>query len=236
MKPLRQIIESINDNYINAGISDRQDVEEDSGASGDFGTVAEAMNYDKLHEDLIAHYNKRFEPDHLKSIKDYVSGSRKLNDYQWRKTKRSTVNNNILEKKSTRLDSVLNNNKTPKKFVVWSGTKHDPREKKNNEGIVNHPAYLSTSLDEHVAGRFAFRNETIDNKKRETHQHLLKIKIPKGHPGAYVARTGNGMEHEKEFILPRGTNLRYLKTDTTTVPRASYRFAKHIHVHHMEVV
>jgi hypothetical protein len=45
-------------------------------------------------------------------------------------------------------------------------------------------------------------------------------------------------KNEKEFILPAGTNLKHIKTETFNHDSMGrYSFARHVfHVHHMEVM
>lgn len=112
------------------------------------------------------------------------------------------------------LDSLLAKNKLPHKIVVYSGTIHDPRKKKNKEGIMHHPAYISASLDETMAESFA-------NKRDEDDKHTLAIHLPKGHYGTYLPSLSSnpdvehGLNTEKEVLLPRGMNLRLKKTVQT---------------------
>jgi len=132
------------------------------------------------------------------------------------------------------LDAAINLHKTPHKLAVWSGTGIDPREHMNSEGIVHHPAYLSTSLSPYIAKGFAINSRQYKLEGNELHTHLMKIHVPKGHPGAYVAHLKN--PDEKEFILPRNTKLKHIKTDTEQ-ESFGYGSRKYFtHVHHMKVV
>jgi hypothetical protein len=71
---------------------------------------------------------------------------------------------------------------------------------------------------------------------KHIHLHTLKIKVPKNHPGAYVGGTNIGVESEREFILPRGTNMKHLGTKTTSKPSKRYLgYTEHTHLHSMEV-
>jgi hypothetical protein len=100
------------------------------------------------------------------------------------------------------MDSGMERHKTPHKLTVYSGIKYDPGEKMDKNKIVHHPSYLSTSLDKFTAKGFS--NCT-------TNKHVLKIHVPKGHPGAYVDHFSEN-PGEKEFILPRNTKLKYRGT------------------------
>ena len=74
----------------------------------------------------------------------------------------------------------------------------------NSEGILHHPAYLSTSLNKSTAKRFS----PHDNKNEK---NVLKIHVPEGSSGSYVGHISFNPK-EKEFILPAGTNLKYHHT------------------------
>ena len=126
------------------------------------------------------------------------------------------------------IDDIMNRYKTPKKMVVYSGSANDPRKHMDKEGIVNHPAYLSTSLSHHIAKGFTHSNY---DEAGHTHRHLYRISVPKDHPSIFT----NAMA-EQELILPRNTKLRHLRTDTKTTDSAFGNTKYHEHLHNMEVV
>jgi hypothetical protein len=95
---------------------------------------------------------------------------------------------------------------------------------------------MSTSLSRSVAHRFIKSNEIENDDSLEFHHHMLHIHVPKGHPGAFVDGISENQK-EKEFILPRGTNLKhkfthtYLKKAKSLGDREAY-----YHIHHMDIV
>ena len=192
------------------------------------------------HDQMFPHYQNYDDVEHKLHLRDYQTDSSDLNNYHWEKHKNSphyqSWAQNIKDDKeyqTAKLDAALSHHKTPHKLAVYSGTANDPRRHMNEEGIVHHPAYLSTSLDPAIARGFASSNREYRLEENELHTHLLKIHVPKGHPGAYVAHIKN--HGEKEFILPRGTKLKHIKTDTEQYsPGSTKKFFKH--VHHMKVV
>jgi hypothetical protein len=208
MKPLKQIINEI----------DNKDQRKRTNA---------------MHKIMRDHYNYEKTTTHRESIYNYNDSnqSKLMNGYLWEKHKNPEgfSQNESAETNIRNLDSAINSHKTPHKLAVYSGTVHDPRELKNSEGIMHHPAYLSTSIDESVGNSFAHRNKTSD--KGINHTHILKIHVPKGHPGAYVPATGLDLNYEKEFILPRGTNLKHIKKTKEDISNNSKIFT-----HHMKVV
>jgi hypothetical protein len=187
---------------------------------------------------MIMHFHYNYEnATHRAGIHNYNDShqSKLMNGYLWEKHKdpEGFPHNETTETNIRKLDSAIHEFKTPHKLAVYSGTKHDPRELKNSEGIVHHPAYLSTSIDESVGNRFAGYNASKDNQNI-AHEHVLKIHVPKGHPGVYVPSKGSNAfyDTEKEFILPRGTNLKHIKTETKEYP---FSFKRKF-IHHMKVV
>ena len=212
MKTLRQIIE---------GWEDRKNHWQDK---TDFHKVKESYG----------HYT----PQQVETIRDYQNYSRAINSYHWEKhhgdLNLSQGYRDHLEKQTGDLDSALQAHKTPKDLTVHSGIGYDPRTKMNSEGIVHHPAYLSTSFDTNTAENFSIRNQEKELHKDGYifHRHVLKIHVPKGTPSAMH------FDGEQELVLPRGTNLRHIKTTKkkgeATNGGISYKYINHIH--HMEVV
>jgi hypothetical protein len=240
MKKLRQIIKKKDINSSNSGYSPDHDTVVTDGDT-DFETVSENImeglkqenKISDLSDSLGKHYKKVFDNSsegEIYAIDSYMHNSRPINNYHWKNDK----TNSNYETETRNLDNILNKEKTPHKLVVYSGTRHDPRQVKDKDNIVNHPAYLSTSIKKGKGGEFARRNKVLDLDNNIEHQHLLKIHVPEGHSGVYVAHAGLGMTNEREFLLPRNTKMRYLRTETKIFPN-SHRDI-HQHIHHMEVL
>ena len=203
---------------------------------------------DELHEKLMNHYQRFGNTDienssHKNSLRQYTAFTgRVANHYLWNKHtgtnhKSLRMHNDNEEddiKHIPKIDSAINHNKTPEEFTTYSGTKHDPRELKNSEGIVHHPAYLSTSLKKEVALDRDI-NDVENYRKQETHHHIYNINVPKGHSGAYIGDM-SAYKREKEFLLPRGTNMKHIKTETIKTPRKYSDTDYYTHHHHMEIV
>jgi len=172
------------------------------------------------------------EPAHAKAIRNYQKSgvARAMNGYHWAKHhgeeyEHDDYTNHELHSKSEKLDAAIASHKSPINLKVYSGVKVDPRKHMNSEGIVHHPAYLSTSLRERVAHYFAGNHVSKSNLEK----HIMKIHVPKGHPTAYAANLG--LTNEREMILPRGTNLKHIKTESKETD-----FGTMVHTHHMKVV
>ena len=172
-------------------------------------------------------YKNNITPQEKTHVEKYQEDSYLVNNHHWEthKGNLSTYTPAILdnvEETSKHMDNVINKSKTPHKLVVYSGTCHDPREIKSENNIFHHPAYLSTSLNENFASG---RGEDLSFKNT----HMLKIHVPKDHPGAYIPSISSDKlanETEREFTLPRHTNLKYIKTTKDGK----------INIHHMKVV
>ena len=254
MKRLNEIIQT--NNNIHASIHADNVAQSTADVAGDFssGAVFESdidYPHDVIHDRIKGHYNK-YSKSELNTIQDYANHAELINSYHWEKSKNPEYKpggdthyneelNNQFKGSTKRMDAMVSRHKTPEDLTVYSGTRHDPRKiKKKN--IINHPAYLSTSLDPQIASEFAAKNRQLDNKKRESHHHILQIHVPQGTSGAYVAHTEKALSWEKEFILPRNTKLKHIRTETSKEYPDAFEASfpmpyKHIrHTHHMEVV
>ncbi len=216
---------------------------------GDSNKEAIKKNFE-LSNELTNHYGSLLKnSNHFNIIKSYTSNSFPVNGDLWDKHHKTNVYSPSyllkdvrkaheieLSKKTSSMDKVLSRHKTPHDLTLWSSTVHDPRVKKNSEGVMHHPAYISTSIYKPVA-----INRDINSKEDAEgnfHHHILKIHVPEGHKGVYVDHASN-YRGEFEFILPRGLNLKHTKTETSFEKMYNYQkekyTKKHIHIHHMEI-
>ena len=201
----------------------------------------------KKYEEIIKNYPE--EGENNAGIKNaYSLSSRDLNSYHWdnhqgKKYDDKYTKEEHYKENTESMDKAIYADRAPHPIQVYSGTRHDPREIKNEKGIVHHPAYLSVSHSRDIAENFAKRNSYIDKSTEEDkekygpnirvyHRHLLKFTIPKGHPAAVINRG------EQEFVLPRGTNLKHVKTDIQSHTEEKYglKHFYHNHIHHMKIV
>jgi hypothetical protein len=185
---------------------------------------------DKSYNSVNKHYDyKDISLDERNAVRRYQVGSRALNGSLWNTHKGiEDTEGEYYKKNIGHLDELMNKIKTPHKLVVHSSTIHDVEKMKNEKNIVHHPAFLSTTLDENFAKERAAAVKYIKNAQES---HILKIHVPKGHPGIFVPKISeNGPSNvcrvEKELILPRGTNLQHIKT----VQKGSEK------IHHMKIV
>jgi hypothetical protein len=192
-----------------------------------------------LHDHLIKHYSK-YVGEHEEHLKKYTDDSSGVNTKLWKthaKKKLSDDEKYTADRHSSPkvewLDSAMHQHKTPDNLTVYSGTNIDPRKAKNKEGIVHHPAYMSTSIMPHIAREFGDLHKGPDGVHEK---HMMMIHVPKGSHGAYVGNPKHSYTpEEREFILPRGTNLRHLESSSHEENHSIYGKVRY-HTHEMEVV
>jgi hypothetical protein len=189
------------------------------------------------HDLLTKHYKPLYHDPKSSSLINYVgTGSYNMNNRLWTTHKGEPYHDDIdeeyIDEHIKNLHDITTSHQTPKALTVWSGTRHDPRKMMNSEGIMHHPAFLSTSLSKKTAKDFANQGSKFDFKTGVRSHHIMKIKIPKGHPGYYVG--GDGGDGEHEFILPDATNLKHLHTEFSENLNGD-TIHRHF-IHHMEVV
>jgi hypothetical protein len=230
MITIRQILEAFND--IPYHERDRFS-EFNSGRTSEYSDKNEKHKetINKIAEPLTNHYNfgptnslKRGED--MKAIKSYTSSSRDTNmflhDHHYNNNGKRfepvEAHKDTIPHQIKKLDNALAKHQTPKPITVFSGIKHDPRTKMDANKIVHHPAYLSTSINHHQAEGFGLNDDESGPSqsrkgRNEVIHHVLKIHVPKGSTGAYVDHISS-VSGEREFILPRGANLKHNHTTT----------------------
>jgi hypothetical protein len=199
------------------------------------------------HEDMVKHYNNYNDAD-KDHIRDYTLASRELNmhlhrigseghDIMTHQDRDSEYHKNSVKG----MDEVMHRHRTHKPMNVWTGVsdQHDLHKISAHQGAhgdkpikIIHHAYTSSSINKNVATDFARKKiasqsttgGTERHHKVETHAHMLKIHVPKGHPGAYVDHHST-VKGEHEFILPRGTKLHvHHKPTTITKHEQTYNY------------
>lgn len=187
-------------------------------------------NIKPLEDKLKNHYKDYDEYDEG-AIHDYTRSSEKTNKYLWNKHQDGSIKNVDHENMVKDLDNAVDKHRTPHKLSVYSGMKYDPRVKLNEKNELNHPAFLSTSLSQDEAHFFS---DPVNNKNNgDSEKHILKINVPKNHPGAYVDHLSEN-KGEKEFILPRNTKLKYKGTVIHKKDDTNRDYD--IHEHNMDII
>ena len=155
------------------------------------------------------------------TLRNYTNYSGGINSYLWNKHKNTDEHKNAsadhhetMNSHIEAMDSALKVHKTPEPLTLYSKSRHDPRNLMDKDNIVHHPAYLSTSIQKNVPEHnYRDRNITRTNDGRNEH-NFYKINVPKDHPGAYIQDAHSIDKYAKEFVLPRGTKLKYKSTKT----------------------
>ncbi len=157
---------------------------------------------------LRKHYNKKhYNDNELNAMQEYSTDSQSLNR-GLHSGGRLSQNDSYIHK---HLQTAIHRVKTPHHMVVYSGLKYSPEIRGNIEphgSVYHHKAYLSASLNHTVATGFSGETyEEQENGDVHVHRHVLKIHVPKGHPGIYMEdHSMNPFEHE--MLLPPGTRLK----------------------------
>jgi len=226
-----------NMNTIMAGIHCPKTVSESLGPW--VNTYADTQALDKKLSDHYKHSDQdiKYADNPKLALGRYSHTSAHLNSWLWDRHHDAVGTRNQSSKASTdQLDRAISANKTPHEMMVYSGVKGDPRKRMNSEGIVHHPAYLSTSIMKIVAETFAHehREESDEiNGKSQYHKHVMHIHLPEGHDSAYINHIVPEHDHEHEMLLPRGMNLKHNETisEISEKPYTTY----HTHHHFMSV-
>jgi len=136
------------------------------------------------HLDLEHRLGQHYPEDHGDAVTRYKEGSGVINQSLWHSHKGTLKvhdgdewqdiskgdiekdRHERVQKDIDHIDAELASHKTPESFHVYSGTIHDPRKIQNSEGIVHHPAYLSTSTRHPIAESFATKRRDADQNSR----------------------------------------------------------------------
>lgn len=114
------------------------------------------------------------------------------------------------------LDSVLNRSKVPRNLTVYHGINVPSSEKFNPgevasqhpERHVRMPAYLSTTVDPHIATAFAKPEKYDGYKKSPATTHMLRIHLKRGQSGFKYVGERSSIAGEREGILGRDKTLK----------------------------
>jgi hypothetical protein len=191
-----------------------------------------------LEAALKDHHDPEKIKKHGKIIKEYTRNSMIPNSALWSTHKEPKTKpdfKSTFDERIKPLDKAIKAHKIPHDIHVYSSTAHDPRILKNSEGIVHHPAYLSTSLDPHVAVMRETNNvETKDTKGPRSDTHVLHIKNLAGRHGVVIGDNEKLTDYpnESEVVLNRGLKMHHDKTDTFKHPTKNL----YLHIHHMSIV
>jgi len=204
-----------NDGYTDAFAAIRKhSVKHDNDKKHSIKEASESQEALDLHNSLTKHYNNYTEK-HKSAIRDYTKNSTTHNGELYEK--RGDVSKLSPEHKTRTedMDSALHAHKTPHEFHVYSGMHTDLHKVPTTDGKkkIELHAFTSTSLKHDVAKDFA---PIHDPEKGNMYQrHIIRVKVPKGHHGAYVDHHSSNAG-EKEFVLPRGTKMHVNNKPTHT--------------------
>ena len=145
------------------------------------------------------------------------------------------------EKLVNGLDSVLNRSKVPRNLTVYHGINAPASEKFNPGEVasqhpdrhVRMPAYLSTTVDPHIASAFAKPQKYVNEKRQPTTTHMLRIHLKRGQKGFRYVGDRSSIGGEREGILARDKTLKIAEHPTVVHHSET---GGHIHVWDAHVV
>lgn len=201
----------------------------------------EAPEIKPLHDKLKKHYDFPDEK-HISNtpLKRYGNDSEKLNSYLWNKHKDPSHHSGPRNMEARMLSHTITQTPAPNDMTVHTGLYGDPRKRMNSNGIVHHPAFLSASLNPHIAKSFAIGHRHAEDLDTTTDKtlpqiHSMQIHIPEGsRHGAYVAHVVPATK-EREFLIDKGKNLKIHHTDKHIEKTAAGYDVVH-YIHHTEIV
>jgi ADP-ribosyltransferase exoenzyme len=168
----------------------------------------------KKHQELENHYHEdHYSDEERRAIGNYCDDSSEINENLY---KRKPLSSEDIAH-TYHLDNACKKKQTPTDMHVYSGIGFSPaRFKKKNQLDpikVRLKAYTSTSIRHSVGEAFSQSDYNDSDARRMTehgsvqnHNHVLKIHVPKGSHGAYVAHMSS-IAAENEFLLKRGSYL-----------------------------
>lgn len=164
----------------------------------------EVFKHRQLHQDeienqaldLMQHYHHtKYSPFHKTAIAQYTDAWSPYNKKIIRKEELSDDMIRIIG----HLDTAMNVTKLHEPLTVYSGTDPAHANLLRTNPIVHHPSFLSSSLSMSKARGFA-------DQGSDGQGDVVAIHLPKGFSGVYAGDMSS-IPSEKEFILPRHTNL-----------------------------
>lgn len=164
----------------------------------------EVFKHRQLHQDEIEnqaldlmqqYHHTKYSPFHKTAIAQYTDAWSPYNKKIIRKEDLSDDMVRIIG----HLDTAMNVTKLHEPLTVYSGTDPAHANLLRNNPIVHHPSFLSSSLSMSKARGFA-------DQGSDGQGDVVAIHLPKGFSGVYTGDMSS-IPSEKEFILPRHTNL-----------------------------
>lgn len=145
-----------------------------------------------------------------------------------------SLNDSLIKgEKPSRSDEKMHNaikahvHKAGEDVHLYSGTNHDFSEtaKKSKDGILHSPAHISATHSHRTASNFA----DDGGKPWEEPRHIVHIHV-KPHDKILHVSGVSELPHERESIIPSGTNLKYSHST-----RHYHGLRTNVNVHHFTI-
>jgi len=153
-----------------------------------------------IYKKYVKHYTFRSDNLNLTLHNDYrnkIQSPNEIRSHNLETDEDPTINLNDF-------DNLIESHKIGDSLTVYSGLHYHPSEYRGR--IMHNPAYLSTSLDPHVAKDFGTTYHYFDNTHGNEIQikSILRLKLNKNHHGMFLAPESVSPE-QHEILLPRNT-------------------------------
>lgn len=165
------------------------------------------------HDDHFAEHAKSFTPDHISAIHKYKSSSYDLN-----RALRSAAGDldhpdvSYFKSRVHHLDHVTSH-EVKKPITVYRGFKGYFDWSKIKPGtVINDHGYQSTSI--HPNQAMGFEADKHSSYAGKHIRHIAQIDMKPGDRGYYFDRHENGLNHERELVMPRNVHFEVLKHET----------------------
>lgn len=197
------------------------------------GLVTNPGSQFKLESNLKKEVGKRnLSPQHEKAIETYTGTGHHNINAGLRSTKGdpSGISNKKLAAHVPHLDSITSQ-PTGHSFHVYRGaSKEVLRHLKTGSSFTDH-GYTSTSLDPDIGRDFAHHER---DENGDGHHHILKIHVPAGTKGHYVAPHSNS-SYENEFLIHRGTTYQVHHIEHSSHQEPFDDKKHHTHTYHLTI-
>lgn len=144
-------------------------------------------------------------PSYAHAVNGYTHNSESLNFALFNDSKRAEQGGH--SRLINHMDKAIAHHSLPENTTVYSGLHFHPLDSHN--GKVHLPAYTSTSLSPHIAGKFGKAHRTVgENGETIINKHMMRLELPKGHNHLF-SENQTHLPGEMEVVLPRNTKLKF---------------------------
>ena len=170
-------------------------------------SIKNYTNNSRINNELLRHATGKNSIFRAKSHHDYNS---KTGYNLYKSSEQFDDQKESMTRQRDHLDHAISQNRLKREAVVYHGTGFHPGDfaSRHPDRHIELPTYVSTSASRAIATEFA------RNASGGTSSHVLRIRLPKGHPALPIlnrseyagGETGQRAEHE--VLLPRNSRFK----------------------------